>query len=59
MRKIIVSVSTGYVGCRKETEMEVDDSVTDDEIDEQAREVMFEMIEWNWRDAEEAKAKAK
>jgi hypothetical protein len=52
-RKIIVSVSTGFVGCRKEEEIEVDDDATDEQIDEEARDVMLSMIEWNWRDASE------
>jgi hypothetical protein len=53
MRTIIVSVETGNVGSRCATEMEVEDDATDDEIDEQAREVMFSMISWSWENAPE------
>ena len=46
--KIIVHVSTGYAGCTKREEFEVEDDCSDDEIDEQARDFMFNMIEWGW-----------
>lgn len=46
--KIIVTVSMGLVGCKKESEIEVDDDLGDDDIEEIAREEMFTMIEWGW-----------
>lgn len=57
MRKIEVYVSTGYVGSRKAEVIEVEDDMSDDDIDEVARECMFSMIEWSWRDADEGKRK--
>jgi hypothetical protein len=53
MRKITVYVSTGYVGCQKSETFEVEDDCSDEEIDEQAQEIMFGMIEWGWHDAKE------
>ncbi len=49
MQKIIVSVETDKVGSECQTEIEVEDGATDDEIEAQAREAMFEMISWTWR----------
>jgi len=46
--KIKVHVTTGLVGADRECEIEVDDDATDDQIEEQAREAMFELIEWAW-----------
>lgn len=51
MKTIIVTVSNGLVGCKKESKIEVDDDATDDEIEEHAREEMFNMIEWGWHPA--------
>ena len=48
MKTIIVSVSTGYVGSKKEIEFEVGDEATEDEINEIALETMLEMIDWSW-----------
>lgn len=49
MRKIFVSVSTEKVGSECSTEIEVEDGATEEEIAAEAREAMFEMIEWTWR----------
>lgn len=38
----------GLVGCKRSTTIEVDDDASDEEIEDQAREALFEMIEWNW-----------
>lgn len=42
------SVSTNKVGSNCEFEFEADDDATEDEIEELAREAMFEQIEWNF-----------
>jgi hypothetical protein len=52
-RLIRVSVSTGLVGSDREMAFEVDHNVTDDVIDDWAREVMFEMIDWRWTEVED------
>lgn len=49
-RTIIVTVSLGLVGCKRSEELEIDDDATDDSIEAAAREVMFGLVEWNWRD---------
>jgi len=48
-RTITVYVELGLVGCRRESTIEVDDDAMDDEIEEMARDEMFNMIEWGWR----------
>jgi hypothetical protein len=50
--KIEVSVSTRVVGSRVKEIIELPDDTPEDEIEEYARETMFEMIEWNWRETE-------
>lgn len=55
MKRIEVHVSVGLVGCRRKATIEVEDDCTDEEIEELAREALFEMIEWGWRPAEERK----
>lgn len=53
MRKIKVTVSTGYSGCGRDCEFAVEDDVTDEEVDEIALERLFEMIEWSWYESNE------
>lgn len=48
MRKIKVWASTKYVRSEDYEVIEVDDDVTPDEIEEIAREAMFELISWGW-----------
>ena len=56
--KILVSVRTQVYGSRDEVEIEISDEdlggLTPEErdlkIEEQAREAMFSMIEWNWKE---------
>ena len=50
MKTIEVTVTSGFVGCRKTESFEVDDDVSDEEIEEMAQEVMFNMIEWSWHE---------
>lgn len=45
-------VETNKVGSMSEFEFEVDDDCTDEEIEELARDAMFEHIEWNYEVAE-------
>lgn len=56
--KILVQVSTRYVGSRVEDELEiyVEDDATEQEIEtakeDAAREWMFDQIDWGWQDVE-------
>lgn len=52
MKRIIGYVETNKVGSRCEFEVEVEDDATEEEIAEQAREAMFEHIEWSFETAE-------
>ena len=53
MKRIRVSVETNKVGSRCETVIEVEDTATEKQIEEDARDAMFNMIEWNFRELEE------
>lgn len=46
--KIEVHLSIGLVGCRRKITFEVEDDCTDEQIDEIAREAIFELVEWQW-----------
>ena len=52
MAKFRVYVSTNKVGSESETDLEIDDedfkNMSEKEFEDQMREVMFEMIEWNY-----------
>lgn len=48
MKKIEVYVSTGYVGAEKKEVIEVEDALTEDEINELCMEWLWENIEFGW-----------
>jgi hypothetical protein len=48
MKTILVRVSTDKVGSECTAEIEVGEDMTDVQIEAEAREAMFEMIEWSW-----------
>lgn len=48
MRKIKVYLETGFAGCRIEEEFEVEDDATDAQLEEQAREAIFDRVDWGW-----------
>ena len=52
-RKIKVCVETGYAGCNHEDEFEVEDDVTENEIDEIAWELACNYITVNWWESKE------
>lgn len=54
MKKLRVWVSTGYVGAGYEDEFEVEDSITEDECEETAREFMESYIEFGWEVTDDA-----
>lgn len=51
MRRILVTVTTGKTNSERSEEIEVEIGATEDEIEEQAREAMFNLISWSWKDA--------
>lgn len=51
--KIHVYAKTDRVGSKVETSIEVEDDCSDDEIEEFARQALFDqLIEWNWHKIE-------
>lgn len=50
MKKFRVTVSTNLVGSKVWHDFEVEDDATPEEIEREAREVMFELIEWNYEE---------
>lgn len=46
--KIKVYVSTNKIGSECSTTFDIEDDASEEEIEEIAREEMFNMIEWNW-----------
>jgi len=54
--KMIVHVSIGLAGADRDAEIEVEDGSTNEEIEELAREAMFEMVEWSWKRVDPPKA---
>ncbi len=52
MRKIKVFVSTNRVGSQDYREFEVDDDASNECIEDLAKEEMFDMIEWYWKEVE-------
>lgn len=51
MRKIKAYLETGFAGCRIEEEFEVEDDATDAQVEEQAREAIFDRVDWGWHEA--------
>lgn len=50
MRKIKAYLDTGFAGCRIEEEFEVEDDATQQQIEEEAREAVFDSIDWGWHE---------
>lgn len=46
--KITVYVATDKIGSRCEDEFECEEDLTDDEIEELAKDVMYNMMSWGW-----------
>lgn len=55
MKTIVIKASTGYVGCQIETEIQVEDDATEEEIDKLAFDAMLEEIEWYWKEKKDEK----
>ena len=50
---IKVITHTGFAGCVHEDEFEMDDDATDEQIEECAKDVAFQYIDWYWQKDEE------
>lgn len=50
MRKIKAYLDAGFAGCRIEEEFEVEDDATQEQIEEEAREAVFNSIDWGWHE---------
>lgn len=48
MKTIRWHLHIGLTGCDRGGEIEVADNATDEEIDEEIRDAVFEHIEWHW-----------
>lgn len=48
MRKFMVWLNTGYVGCNIEELVELPDDSTDDEIEEACKDEAFQSIDWGY-----------
>lgn len=53
MKVITVYVRTNKINSQCEMQIEVEDDATEDEIEEQAQEVMYSMMEWGWSEGGE------
>ena len=48
MRKISIWINTGFAGCNYEGTMEFDDSITDEQLDEEAKIFLTNNIDFGW-----------
>lgn len=51
--KVKAYVTMGLVGCKREEILDLDDDLSDEDIDESVKEWMFNVIEWSWKKQEE------
>lgn len=58
MKKIKAYLHAGFAGCSIEEEFEIDDNATDAQIEEQAREAVFDHIDWGWYEATDSEEDA-
>ncbi len=52
MKKFKAYLDIGFAGCKIEEEFEVEDNATEKEIEEQAREAIFDRIDWGYYESE-------
>lgn len=52
--KVHVWIRTDVVGSEVEDTLELDDNLTDEEIESEARDYIFNFIEWGWMKVEES-----
>lgn len=53
MKKIKLFVDTGWAGCDHEEIVEVNDNITEEELDEMAEDFRSECISYGWCEVEE------
>lgn len=56
MRKFKVIVETGYAACNLVGSFEVEDNATEEEIEQEAREVKNSLTEWYYEEVKEGNA---
>jgi len=52
MKRYKIKVSTGYSGCDKESEFDMPDNATEQEVHEAALDTLFELIDWGYDEGE-------
>lgn len=52
--KVHVWINTDVVGSEVEDTIELDDNLTDEEIEREARDYIFNFMEWGWMKVEES-----
>ena len=57
MRKISFWINTGFAGCNYEETMEFDDSITDEQLDEEAKIFLTNNIDFGWFEVQNDKNK--
>jgi hypothetical protein len=50
MKTIKVYASVGLVGCKVSTDIKVEDDASEEEINDLAFEVLFELVNWGWEE---------
>ena len=50
MRYIKVSIDTGFVSCKHEATIDVEDDATEEEIDGYAQELVWEYVHVDWKE---------
>ena len=53
MRKVKLYVETGFVSCKHEEVVEVEDDITDEELDEMVQDFKNDCISCGWYDVED------
>jgi hypothetical protein len=54
-KRYVGYVSTGLIGSKNTFEFDVEEDASEQDIEEAARDAMFELIEWGFDPAEESK----
>lgn len=52
MRKIKYHANYGFAGTYINREIEVEDDVTNEEIEEEVKELVLQVVDWDWEETE-------
>ncbi|MFA5952267.1 MAG: hypothetical protein WC807_18520 [Hyphomicrobium sp.] len=52
MKRYTGYVSVGLVGCKRTFEFEIEDDASEQEVEDAARDAMFQTIEWGFEETE-------